>query len=66
MLFQSISSIAVGPIGCVSPVSVSARLRSGPQRSPKRQALLLGLSFNLYRLNHRHLSMRMSTEPDEL
>jgi len=29
-----------------------------------RQALLLGLSFNLYRLKHRRLSLRMSTEPD--
>jgi hypothetical protein len=29
-----------------------------------RQALLLGLSFNLYRLRHRCLSLRMSTEPD--
>jgi hypothetical protein len=29
-----------------------------------RQALLLGLSFNLYRLRHRHLFLRMSTEPD--
>jgi hypothetical protein len=28
-----------------------------------RQALLLGLSFNLYRLRHRHLFLRMSTEP---
>jgi len=30
----------------------------------QRQALLLGLSFNLYRLRHRYLSLRMSTEPD--
>jgi hypothetical protein len=29
-----------------------------------RQALLLGLSFNLYRLRHRYLFPRMSTEPD--
>jgi hypothetical protein len=29
----------------------------------QRQALLLGLSFNLYRLKHRYLSFRMSTEP---
>jgi hypothetical protein len=28
-----------------------------------RQALLLGLSFNLYRLRHRHPFLRMSTEP---
>lgn len=31
-----------------------------------RQALLLGLSFNLYRLRHRHLFLRMSTEPSYL
>jgi len=31
-----------------------------------RQALLLGLSFNLYRLKHRRLFLRMSTEPDGL
>ena len=30
----------------------------------QRQALLLGLSFNLYRLRHRHLLLRMSTEPN--
>src|SRR3974377_920760 len=38
-----------------------------PGRSPPiqvRQALLLGLSFNLYRLRHRYLFRRMSTEPD--
>jgi hypothetical protein len=29
----------------------------------QRQALLLGLSFSLYRLKHRSLSLRMSTEP---
>jgi hypothetical protein len=29
----------------------------------QRQALLLGLSFNLYRLRHRYLFLRMSTEP---
>jgi hypothetical protein len=28
-----------------------------------RQALLLGLSFNMYRLKHRRLFLRMSTEP---
>jgi hypothetical protein len=28
-----------------------------------RQALLLGLSFNLYRLRHRYIFLRMSTEP---
>jgi hypothetical protein len=31
-----------------------------------RQALLLGLSFNMYRLKHRHLFLRMSTEPTHL
>jgi hypothetical protein len=31
-----------------------------------RPALLLGLSFNLYRLRHRHLFLRMSTEPTYL
>jgi len=30
----------------------------------QRKALLLGLSFNLYRLKHRRLFQRMSTEPD--
>jgi len=29
-----------------------------------RQALLLGLSFNLYRLKHRYLLWRMSTKPN--
>jgi len=29
-----------------------------------RQALLLGLSFNLYRLRHHYLFLRMSTEPN--
>jgi len=33
-------------------------------RTQMRQALLLGLSFNLYRLKHRGLFLRMSTEPD--
>jgi len=32
----------------------------------QRQALLLGLSFNLYRLKHCSLSLRMSTEPTYL
>jgi len=34
-------------------------------RTQMRQALLLGLSFNLYRLKHRRLFSRMSTEPDK-
>ncbi|MGO8789487.1 MAG: hypothetical protein ACLQVL_19155 [Terriglobia bacterium] len=38
-----------------------ARLR---EHRELRQALLLGLSFNLYRLKHRDLSLRMSTEPN--
>ena len=29
-----------------------------------RHALLRGLSFNLYRLKHGYLSMRMSTKPN--
>jgi len=29
-----------------------------------RQALLLGLSFNAYRLRHRYLFLKMSTEPN--
>jgi hypothetical protein len=32
----------------------------------RRQAMLLGLSFNLYRLRHRYLFLRMSTDPDKL
>ncbi len=32
-------------------------------RTQMRQALLLGLSFNLYRLKHRRLFPKMSTEP---
>ena len=31
----------------------------------QRQALLLGLSFNLYPLRHRYLPLRMSTEPND-
>jgi hypothetical protein len=41
---------------------LSARARS--LRMQMRQALLLGLSFNLYRLKHRYLFVRMSTEPN--
>jgi hypothetical protein len=29
------------------------------------EALLLGMSFNLYRLRHRYLFSRISTEPDD-
>ena len=35
---------------------LSARAPGRSLRTQKRQALLLGLSFNLYRLRHRHLS----------
>jgi hypothetical protein len=35
-------------------------------RMQVRQALLLGLSFNLYRLRHRHFFLRISTEPTYL
>ena len=43
---------------------LSARAPGRSLRMQKRQALLLGLSFNLYRLKHRCLFLRMSTEPD--
>jgi hypothetical protein len=45
---------------------ISAR---APGRSPRmqiRQALLLGLSFNLYRFKHRYGFSRMPTEPSHL
>jgi hypothetical protein len=42
---------------------LSARAPGRSLRTQKRQALLLGLSFNLYRLKHRCLLLRMSTEP---
>ena len=42
---------------------LSARAPGRTLRTQKRQALLLGLSFNLYRLRHRCLFSRMSTEP---
>jgi transposase len=42
-------------------LSARAPGRSLPMQM--RQALLLGLSFNLYRLRHRYLFVRMSTEP---
>ena len=42
---------------------LSARAPGRSLRTQKRQALLLGLSFNLYRLRHRYLFLRMSTEP---
>ena len=43
---------------------LSARTPGRLLSMQQRQALLLGLSFNLYRLRHRYLSMRMSTEPN--
>jgi hypothetical protein len=42
---------------------LSARAPGRSLRTQKRQALLLGISFNLYRLKHRCLFLRMSTEP---
>jgi hypothetical protein len=44
--------------------NLSARAPGRSPRTQKRQALLLGLSFNLYRLKHRCLFLRMSTEPN--
>jgi hypothetical protein len=45
---------------------LSARAPGRSLRTQKRQALLLGLSFNLYRLRHRYLFARMSIEPSDL
>src|SRR6266446_4690075 len=45
-------------------LSARAPGRSLPMQM--RQALLLGLSFNMYRLKHRRLFLRMSTEPGVL
>jgi hypothetical protein len=45
---------------------LSARAPGRSLRMQMRQALLLGLSFNLYRLRHRYLLLRMSTEPNKL
>ena len=45
---------------------LSARAPGRSLRMQTRQALLLGLSFNLYRLKHRYLFVRMSTEPSHL
>jgi Transposase DDE domain len=42
---------------------LSARAPGRTLPMQKRQALLLGLSFNLYRLRHRYFFLRMSTEP---
>jgi hypothetical protein len=43
---------------------LSGRAPGRSLRVQMRQALLLGLSFNLYRLKHRYLFLRMSTEPN--
>ncbi|MBZ5541827.1 MAG: transposase [Acidobacteriia bacterium] len=43
---------------------LSARAPGRSLRMQMRQALRLGLSFNLYRLRHRYPFLRMSTEPD--
>ena len=48
---------------------LSARAPGRSLRMQVRQALLLGLSFNLYRLRHRYFFLeflRMSTEPDDV
>jgi hypothetical protein len=45
---------------------LSARAPGHSLRMQTRQALLLGLSFSLYRLRHRYFSLRMSTEPPYL
>src|SRR5271168_3947703 len=45
---------------------LSTRAPGRSLRTQTRQALLLGLSFNLYRLRHRCLFLRMSTEPSHL
>ena len=49
---------------CSVKRKLSARAPGRSLRTQMRQALLLGLSFNLYRLRHRHLFSRMSTEPN--
>jgi hypothetical protein len=43
---------------------LSARAPGRSLRVQMLQALLLGLSFNLYRLRHRYIILRMSTEPN--
>ncbi len=45
---------------------LSARAPGHSLRMQTRQALLLGLSFNVYRLRHRYLFLRISTEPDKV
>jgi hypothetical protein len=43
---------------------LSARAPGRSLRTQTRQALLPGLSFNLYRLRHRYLFSKMSTAPN--
>jgi hypothetical protein len=43
---------------------LSAHAPGRSLRTQMRQALLLGLSFNLYRFKHRRPFLRKSTEPD--
>ncbi len=43
---------------------LSARAPGRSLYTQRRQALLLGLAFNLYRLRHRRPPARMSTKPD--
>jgi hypothetical protein len=43
---------------------LSARAPGRSLRMQILQALLLWLSFNLYRLRHRYIILRMSTEPN--
>jgi hypothetical protein len=45
---------------------LSARAPGRSLRTQVRQALLLGLSFNPYRLRHRYLFSMMSTEPNHV
>ena len=49
---------------CSVKRQVSARAPGRSLRRQRRQALLLGLSSNLYRLRQRYTFLRMSTEPD--
>jgi transposase len=44
---------------------LSARASGRSLRAQMLQALLLGLSFNLYRLRRRYIFLRMSTEPND-
>jgi hypothetical protein len=44
---------------------LSAQAPGRSLRTQMLQALLLGLSFNLYRLRRRYIILRMSTEPND-